>query len=267
MASITVTNPPATPTTVPTITNVAVVPSGVSASNAVNLVQQNTFAGANMQFSNVGLQLLVGEIINFRTQLVVRPEFQSQSGWDDALNTFMLAGLNELASTIKSITYVAPTTTLSGGAAVVTSLSANPVSGAVPSGSTPTSAPAPATVTPENVVLPPAYKHNVVWDLSGNSPNIPQVNPTTIPNNFGRAFITLLDRLFVESTRLDSRHQVLTITQYESAMLGAMLNQMYSLLQQFGGSANQTATPAGTLPSQESQTFQGAPGVAVSASS
>ena len=51
---------------------------------------QNTFRGANPEFPNLGIHFLLAEVIKFRKQLTVRQEFRSQSGWNDALNRYMV---------------------------------------------------------------------------------------------------------------------------------------------------------------------------------
>lgn len=220
-----------------------------------NLVQQNSFSGAVMQIGNAQIHLLLAEIINFRKQLTARPEFKSQSGWNDSLNAYMLSALQQIQGTLNDATYKPNPTTIVGNASAANN---PPASG---QGQT-----QPNTITPENVVLPSSYQGNVRWDLSGNHADIPQVTPTTMPNDFARMFITMLDQLFVQLTRLDSRHQAFSITQYEGAMMNAIINQLFSLLKSYGGSQAQIATPNGVLPSMESSTFQSGNSSAVAVS-
>jgi len=66
---------------------------------------QNTFMGANLEFPNLGVHFILAEVIKFRKQLTVRQEFRSQSGWNDALNRYMVDELEKLGDTLENITY------------------------------------------------------------------------------------------------------------------------------------------------------------------
>ena len=206
----------------------------------------NTFTGANLNFPNVGVHFLLAEVIKFRKQLTVRSEFKSQSGWDDALNSYMCTELEKLRDTLENIAYnpdeyeqeeleaQAADTTRS----LVEDYNINALS-------------------TDNVLMPVGMAREVVWDLTGADPDIPQLTPADCPNDTARAFITGLDRFFTEATRLDSRFQTNHITKYEATMLVSFLNQLYSLTQRKGGEVNKSDIPQGTLPSQGPTTFQG----------
>ena len=96
------------------------------------------------------------------------------------------------------------------------------------------------------------------WDLSGTDVDIPQLHPGNCPNDAARSFIAALDNLFVELTRVDSRHQPYSLTKYESVMIRSLLNVLYTLTQRKGGEVNRSDIPTGTLPSDEASTFGGA---------
>jgi len=204
----------------------------------------NTFTGANMEFTNVGIHFLLAEVIKFRKQLTVRSEFHSQSGWDDALNQYMTVELEKLRDTIENIAYnpdEVDQAELEAEAADTTrSLKEDYNVNAI---------------STDNVLMPVGVEMAVVWDLSGTDPDIPQMGPDNCPNDAARAFVTGLDRFFVEATRLDSRHQTNHITKYEATMLISLLNQLYTLTQRKGGEVNKSDIPQGTLPSQEVKTF------------
>lgn len=206
----------------------------------------NTFAGANLSFSNDGIHFMLAEVIKFRKQLTVRQEFKSQSGWDNSLNSYMIEELEKLADTLENITYnpdPTPKEVLELQAADTTrSLNDDYNTYAMAN---------------DNVVMPAKLERPVVYDLTGQDPDIPQLTPENCPNDAARGFITALDNLFVALTRLDSRFQPMMITKYESLMMRSLLNTLYTITQRKGGEAARSDIPTGTLPTQEASTFQG----------
>jgi hypothetical protein len=105
--------------------------------------------------------------------------------------------------------------------------------------------------------MPVGVNRNIVWDLTGADLDIAQLDPSNCPNDAARSFVTALDNVFVELTRLDSRHQPYSVTKYESVMVRSLLNVLYTLSQRKGGEANRSDIPTGTLPSDEGATFAG----------
>lgn len=205
---------------------------------------ENTFDGANMLFTNRGIHVMLGEVMHFRKQLTVRPEFKGQSGWTDALNRFMVNGLERIADTLENITYN-PTdksqAELEAEAADTTRSLSDDYDA--------------KSINVDNVVMPGKRDMPVVWKLDGSDLDFPQIDPQSHPNTYGRMFITGIDELFVMLTRLDSRFQPNTMTRDESVMVRAHLNTLYTLLQRKGGEVNKPEIPTGTLPSQEVETF------------
>lgn len=210
---------------------------------------QNTFKGANLVFPNLGIHFLLSEVIKFRKQLTVRQEFRSQSGWNDALNRYMVAELEKLGDTLENITYNPDTLSqeeLEAQAADTTRSVADDYNE--------------RALTQDNVLMPVGVNRHIVWDLTGTDVDLPQLNPENCPNDAARSFVSALDNFFVESTRLDSRHQPYSITKYESVMSRSFLNVLYTLCQRKGGEINRSDVPTGTLPSDEHETFGGGNG-------
>ena len=206
----------------------------------------NTFHGANLSFENLGIHFLLSEVIKFRKQLTVRTEFKSQSGWDNSLNNYMIKELEKLADTLENITYLPDSLTqeeLEAQAADTTRSLADDYTD--------------RALTSDNVLMPVSITREVVWDLTGTDPDIPQMTPENCPNDAARAFVTGLDNFFVQATRLDSRFQAENITKYESVMMRGYLNQLYTITQRKGGEGPRSDIPTGTLPSQDPATFQG----------
>ena len=206
----------------------------------------HSFHGANLEFQNRGIHYLVNEVIKFRKQLTVRPEFKGQSGWTDALNNYMASELEKLQDTVASITYLPDEKTKTD-----IEMAASNVDNTLASEFNV------RALTADNVLLAPFNVVKVTHDLSGNHLDIPQVDANNCPNDAGRSFIHMLDTFVVMCTRLDSRVQPTTITKDESAQLHALLNMLYVLLQRKGGEKMKSNIPVGTLPSQEAQTFNG----------
>ena len=211
------------------------------------MAAQNTFKGANTEFPNLGIHFILSEIIKFRKQLTVRQEFKSQSGWNNALNRYMVTEIEKVGDTLENITYNPDALTqeeLEAQAADTTRSVADDYND--------------VALTQDNVLMPVGVNRTVTWDLTGNDVDIPQLHPGNCPNDAARSFIAALDNLFVELTRVDSRHQPYSLTKYESVMIRSLLNVLYTLTQRKGGEVNRSDIPTGTLPSDDPNTFGGA---------
>lgn len=206
----------------------------------------NTFKGANVEFHNQGIHFLCAEIIKFRTQLIIRNIKDSQSGWNDALNAYMIEELERLNTTVVSIAYNPENITKDALEDRAHDINSSLLSTYNDS-----------SLSSDNTLMPDLGPRPIVWDLTGDDPNIPQMTPANCPNDIYRAFITSLDDLFVMSTRLDSRHESITISAAEAVQLQSQLEKLISITQRKGGEANRTDIPNGTLPSDEAATFQG----------
>ena len=177
----------------------------------------------------------------------MRQEFKSQSGWNNALNRYMVTEIEKIGDTLENITYNPDALTqeeLEAQAADTTRAVADDYND--------------VALTQDNVLMPVGVNRTVTWDLTGNDVDIPQLHPGNCPNDAARSFIVALDNLFVELTRVDSRHQPYSLTKYESVMVRSLLNVLYTLTQRKGGEVNRSDIPTGTLPSDDPNTFGGA---------
>ena len=211
------------------------------------MAAENTFKGANTEFPNLGIHFILAEIIKFRKQLTVRQEFKSQSGWNNALNRYMVTEIEKLGDTLENITYNPDNLTLEELEAQAGDSTRNVADDYNE-----------LALTQDNVLMPVGVNRRVTWDLTGADVDIPQLAPTNCPNDAARSFTAALDNFFVELTRLDSRHQPYSLTKYESVMMRSLLNVLYTLTQRKGGEVNRSDIPTGTLPSDEAATFGGA---------
>ena len=208
------------------------------------MAAENTFTGANVEFPNLGIHFILAEVIKFRKQLTVRQEFKSQSGWNNALNRYMVTEIEKLGDTLENITYNPDVLTLEELEAQAGDRTRNVADDYNE-----------LALTQDNVLMPVGVNRKVTWDLSGADVDIPQLHPGNCPNDAARSFTAALDNFFVELTRLDSRHQPYSVTKYESVMMRSLLNILYTLTQRKGGEINRSDIPTGTLPSGESATF------------
>ena len=208
------------------------------------MAAENTFTGANLEFPNLGIHFILAEVIKFRKQLTVRQEFKSQSGWNNALNRYMITEIEKLGDTLENITYNPDILTLEELEAQAGDSTRNVADDYNE-----------LALTQDNVLMPVGVSRKVTWDLTGTDVDIPQLHPSNCPNDAARSFTAALDNFFVELTRLDSRHQPYSLTKYESVMMRALLNILYTLTQRKGGEVNRSDIPTGTLPSGESATF------------
>ena len=188
------------------------------------MATQNTFKGANLEFPNLGIHFILAEVIKFRKQLTVRQEFKSQSGWNNALNRYMVTEIEKLGDTLENITYNPDVLTLEELEAQAGDSTRN-VSDDYNE----------LALTQDNVLMPVGVNRTVTWDLTGADVDIPQLNPGNCPNDAARSFTAALDNFFTELTRLDSRHQPYSLTKYESVMMRSRLNVLYTLTQRKGG--------------------------------
>ena len=211
------------------------------------MAAENTFKGANTEFPNLGIHFILAEIIKFRKQLTVRQEFKSQSGWNNALNRYMVTEIEKLGDTLENITYNPDNLTLEELEAQAGDSTRNVADDYNE-----------LALTQDNVLMPVGVNRIVTWDLTGADVDIPQLMPSNCPNDAARSFTAALDNFFVELTRLDSRHQPYSLTKYESVMMRSLLNVLYTLTQRKGGEVNRSDIPTGTLPSDENTTFGGA---------
>jgi hypothetical protein len=208
------------------------------------MAAQNTFKGANLEFPNLGIHFILAEVIKFRKQLTVRQEFKSQSGWNNALNRYMVTEIEKLGDTLENITYNPDVLTLEELEAQAGDSTRNVADDYNE-----------LALTQDNVLMPVGVNRGVTWDLTGADVDIPQLNPGNCPNDAARSFTAALDNFFTELTRLDSRHQPYSLTKYESVMMRSLLNVLYTLTQRKGGETNRSDIPTGTLPSDEPSTF------------
>ena len=211
------------------------------------MAAENTFKGANTEFPNLGIHFILAEIIKFRKQLTVRQEFKSQSGWNNALNRYMVTEIEKLGDTLENITYNPDNLTLEELEAQAGDSTRNVADDYNE-----------LALTQDNVLMPVGVNRIVTWDLTGADVDIPQLMPSNCPNDAARSFTAALDNFFVELTRLDSRHQPYSLTKYESVMMRSLLNVLFTLTQRKGGEVNRSDIPTGTLPSDEAATFGGA---------
>ena len=208
------------------------------------MAAENTFTGANLEFPNLGIHFILAEVIKFRKQLTVRQEFKSQSGWNNALNRYMITEIEKLGDTLENITYNPDILTLEELEAQAGDSTRNVADDYNE-----------LALTQDNVLMPVGVSRKVTLDLTGTDVDIPQLHPSNCPNDAARSFTAALDNFFVELTRLDSRHQPYSLTKYESVMMRSLLNILYTLTQRKGGEVNRSDIPTGTLPSGESATF------------
>ena len=208
------------------------------------MAADNTFTGANLEFPNLGIHFILAEVVKFRKQLTVRQEFKSQSGWNNALNRYMVTEIEKLGDTLENITYNPDVLTLEELESQAGDSTRNVADDYNE-----------LALTQDNVLMPVGVNRKVTWDLTGADIDIPQLHPGNCPNDAARSFTAALDNFFVELTRLDSRHQPYSLTKYESVMMRSLLNILYTLTQRKGGEVNRSDIPTGTLPSSESATF------------
>lgn len=209
---------------------------------------QNTFTGAVLKFPNLGIHFTLAEVVKFRMQLTKRilAEFRSLSGWNDDMNNYMVRELEKLADTLENITYQpepANQEELESYAADTSRSLADDYN--------------PNVLSHDNVLGPVEVDTELVWDLTGADPDMPQLTPENCPNDVARTFITYLDRFFVQMTRLDSRHQANMISKYESVMMRSYLTTLYTICQRKGGEVNKSDIPTGVLNRDEPNTFEG----------
>lgn len=213
------------------------------------MAEQNSFTGARLtDVVNEDIHSLLAKIIKFRTQLITRPEFKSQSGWDTALNNYMTKELEKLSKQLALATVKVDTRTqdeLEAEAALNAGTLADSYANA-----------AVTAYAQDNILGSSRAPIPVVHDLTGADPNIPQVTVKLVPNAEARNFVKKLDFMFVELTNLDSRHAPFGIEKYDALKVRSQyLEKLYAVCQNFGGETNRSDVPTGVLPSDLPESF------------
>ena len=210
---------------------------------------QNTFTGLVRQCTNAGIHAVVDEMMAFRMQLVKRPERASLSGWNDALNFFLLQQLEKIRRTVARVTY-APSSSNPEEVRALRMQQAGDIN--VTLGTLHND----GAVHYDDIMLATRERvREFPYDFTGADPNFPQPTPELFPNHWLRTFITELDAIVVGLTRLDSRHEPGTINQYESAQVTMMLQGLHTLAIEKGGAFNRNDIPDGVTPLEEKSTF------------
>jgi len=209
----------------------------------------NTFTGMITKYRNQGINHLVRDTLQFRRQLTLIAEFKGESGWNDAINQYMIVELEKLAQTVKRVTY-------SPQSADPAATLANRLAEAKNTATTLKDAFDGKSINTDDVPMPGnTLEFTLDVDLSGVHPDYPQPTATVIKNDVARTFVQTLDQFCVLATRLDSRVQVSTINAAESAQLLAVLNSLYAICMIRGGEKNKSIIPSGVLPSEEPTTY------------
>lgn len=212
-------------------------------------VMTNTFTGMITKYRNQGINHLVRDTLQFRRQLTLIAEFKGESGWNDAINQYMIVELEKLAQTVKRVTY-------SPQSADPAAVLANRLTDAKNTGTTLKDAFDGKSINTDDVPMPGnTLEFTLDVDLSGVHPDYPQPTAAVIKNDVARTFVQTLDQFCVLATRLDSRVQVSTINAAESAQLLAVLNSLYAICMIRGGEKNKSIIPSGVLPSEEPTTY------------
>lgn len=198
----------------------------------------NSFNGLVTVFANRGIHFAVDETMKFRMQLTKRlmNEYKSQSGWNNAMNRYMMTELEKLNHTLSRITTNESTKTkeeLEAEAADTGRTLADTYSG--------------VSLHHDDVLGPVQIPMPLEYDFSGTDVDIPQLTHENCPNDVARNFVRLLDRYITELTRLDERHQAQMITKNGSQMMKTMLDEMYTLCMVKGGEENRSDIPSGVL--------------------
>lgn len=208
---------------------------------------EHSFYSTVMTFHNLDIHALLGKIMSFRIQLITRPELRRVSGWNDALTNYISRELERISDQLAVTTH-----SMSGRTRDDWRTIAKNTEGSLADSYDKN------TLAADELLGPPGVPRTIVWDLTGTDPNIPQLDPNLHQNTELRHFIILLDRLFVEASRCQSRHNPRMIDAADSAILRVhFLEPLYALNERYGGSVNSSDAPNGVLPSEEPETFQG----------
>jgi len=206
---------------------------------------QNSFAGLRTKVGNLGCRAVIAEMISFRKNLTLKAEFDESSGWNDPLNQWMADELGRIRRTIGLVS-------TQKALADQEALNAQRKTDAANEDQTlksrySTSNP----ITADDIQLPSsAVPGNVLpYDFSGADPDIPQVFGKK--NTMLVEFCTQLDIAIKETTRLDCQGAGQTIPLQQGAMIVAMLDSLFTILQEKGGQANRRDIADGTSRSQD----------------
>ena len=201
----------------------------------------NSFAGTRKNVRNWGCRQVISDLMAWRLQICLRGEWDSTSGWDDPLNQLFAdeAGLIRktlaISTTNKSL---ADQVALNAKTDKDSTDESQTLLDRYTQG---------APISEDDVVMPSSIgdENELPYDFSGADRNIPQVQDRKNKNLV--ALVTMVDRAVKEVSNLDCQGYGTMIPKTQSAMILALLDTMFALLQIKGGEANRRRIAQGTL--------------------
>lgn len=239
---------------------------------------QEQFANAQIQIRNFALEAYIASLMLFRTEYLGDDQLETRNGFDDpTLMHFkeMLAKCDEtrrlgvdVSNTLIDVKVLFPdlvgqsgnVTAQSPGAIGAQGTTNNPTStaGAPGTGGALTTGGTPPVIRP-NTKRPAAPLRSLRWALDGSDPNIPLNSQINIRNPLATVILGMIDKAITDATRCEDRFLTNYITPETAVLLYGSLQDLWTGISQYGGSANRVTIVQGTMPNEEPQ----GPGAAI----
>ncbi len=200
----------------------------------------NSFAQTRKNVKNWGCRQVISDFMAWREQICLRGEWDSAGGWDDPLNQLFADEAGRIRKTIAIVTteksladQIALNAKTDKDAADESQTLLERYTQGKP-------------LSEDDVVMPSSIgdENELPYDFSGADPNIPQVQNRK--NKDLVSLVTMIDRAVKETSNLDCQGYGTTIPKSQSAMILALLDSIFVLLQQRGGEKNRRRIAQGT---------------------
>jgi len=200
----------------------------------------NSFAQTRKNVKNWGCRQVISDFMAWREQICLRGEWDSSGGWDDPLNQLFADEAGRIRKSLAIVTneksiadQIALNAKNDKDAANETQTLLERYTNGEP-------------ISEDDVVMPSAIgdENELPYDFSGADPNIPQVQGRK--NKDLVSLTTMIDRAVKETSNLDCQGYGTVIPKTQSAMILALLDTMFAILQQRGGEKNRRRIAQGT---------------------
>lgn len=204
----------------------------------------NSFAQTRKNVKNWGCRQVISDFMAWREQICLRGEWDSSGGWDDPLNQLFADEAGRIRKSLAIVTTdksIADQITLNAKTDKDSADETQTLLERYTQGK---------PISEDDVVMPSAIgdENELPYDFSGGDPNVPQVQDRK--NKDLVSLTTMIDRAVKETSNLDCQGYGTTIPKTQSAMVLALLDTMFALLQQRGGEKNRRRIAQGTSASE-----------------
>ena len=217
-------------------------------------MNNNSFAGTNLRVGNLGVRSIIGEMLDFRTQVTRTDWIRQLGGWDHGANQNFAEGLGNVRKTLAHVTYNQTPSVDNDESATDASSGQRERELARQAEAINEDARlvnlfrAGEPLAIDDVAMPASFQSVLPYDLSGENPDFPQMSDPKFKNNWLKQFVAVLDIFVRDASTLACAPSGASIPQRQSVMLHNHLQAAFAILQTKGGPNNAPHVVNGTDP-------------------